>query len=145
MESTPPLTPVRQLPEPGVEMRSPVVFSWGMVEDPSAPVTYTLQVANDDEFADVVLEKSGLDTTEYTPTGNERLRASKEETAYYWRVSAVDAASNKSGWSAVGSFRVVASFTMPSWAIYVLIGVAVVIVGFLVYRLWWRNRKSYWE
>jgi hypothetical protein len=145
MESTPPPTPARQLPEPGVEMRSPVVFSWGMVEDPSAPVTYTLQVANDDEFADVVLEKSGLATTEYTPTGNERLRASKEETAYYWRVSAVDAASNESEWSAAGSFRVVASFTMPSWAIYVLIGVAVVIVGFLVYRLWWRNRKSYWE
>lgn len=145
IESTPPLTPVRQLPEPGVEIRSPVVFGWGTVEDLSAPVTYTLQVANDGEFADVVLEKSGLATTEYTPTSKDRLRASKDETAYYWRVKAVDAASNESGWSAVGSFRVVASFTMPSWAIYVLIGVAVVIVGFLVYRLWKRNRSSYWE
>ncbi len=145
MESTPPLTPVRQLPEPGVEIRSPVVFDWGTVEDLSAPVTYTLQVASDGEFADVVLEKSGLSTTEYTPTSKEQLRASKDETAYYWRVKAVDAASNESGWSAVGSFRVVASFTMPSWAIYVLIGVAVVIVGFLVYRLWKRNRTSYWE
>jgi hypothetical protein len=145
MESTPPLTPVRQLPEPGLEIRSPVTFSWGTVHDTSAPVSYTLQVANDGEFADVVLEKSGLTTTEYTPTGNERLRTSREETAYYWRVKAVDAASNESGWSAVGSFRVVASFTMPSWAIYVLIGVAVVIVGFLVYRLWRRSRSSYWD
>ncbi|MBC8477764.1 MAG: hypothetical protein H8D49_05400, partial [Dehalococcoidia bacterium] len=67
------------------------------------------------------------------------------ETAYAWRVHAVDAASNESGWSDGGSFRLVASFTMPSWAIYVLIGVAVVIVGFLVYRLWKRNRSSYWE
>ena len=145
MESTPPPAPARQLPEPGVEIRSPVIFDWGTVEDLSAPVTYTLQVANDGEFADVVLEKSGLATTEYTPTSNEQLRTSKDETAYYWRVKAVDAASNESGWSAVGSFRVVASFTMPSWAIYVLIGVAVVIVGFLVYRLWRRNRTSYWE
>ncbi len=145
MESTPPLAPGRQLPGPGVEIRSPVVFDWGTVEDLSAPVTYTLQVANDGEFADVVLEKSGLSTTEYTPTSNEQLRASKDETAYYWRVKAVDAASNESGWSTVGSFRVVAAFTMPSWAIYVLIGVAVVIVGFLVYRLWRRNRTSYWE
>jgi len=145
MESTPPPTPVRQLPETGGEIRSPVVFSWGTVEDPSAPVIYTLQVANDGEFADVVLEKSGLATTEYTPTSKERLRTSKEETAYYWRMKAVDAASNESGWSAMGSFRVVASFTMPSWAIYVLIGVAVVIIGFLVYRLWRRSRKSYWE
>lgn len=145
MESTPPLAPVRQLPEPGVEIRSPVIFDWGTVEDLSAPVTYTLQVANDGEFTDVVLEKSGLATTEYTPTGNERLRTSKDETVYYWRVKAVDAAYNESGWSAMGSFRVVASFTMPSWAVYVLIGVAVVIVGFLIYRLWRRNRSSYWE
>ena len=145
VESTPPPRPVRQAPEPGAEVRSPVGFVWSAVDDPSRPVTYTLQVANDEGFTDVLLEKSGLAATEYTPAGKERLRTSKEEATYYWRIRAVDAASNESQWSDVGSFQVTPSFSMPDWAIYVLIGFAVVIVSVLAYRLWRRSRNSYWN
>ena len=145
VESTPPPGPVRQTPEPGAEVRSPVDFVWSAVDDPSRPVTYTVQVANDEGFTDVLLEKTGQTAAEYTPAGEERLRTSKEGAAYYWRVRATDAASNESQWSDVGSFRVTAAFSMPGWAIYVLIGFAVVIVGLLAYRLWRRSRSSYWD
>jgi len=145
VESVPPPRPVKQAPEPDAEVRSAVGFAWTEVHDPSQPVTYTLQVASDSAFTDVSLEKAGLTEAEYTPAGGERLRTSKEGTAYYWRVRAVDAASNESQWSDVGSFRVTPSFTMPGWAIYALIGLAVVIVGVLVFRLWKRSRNSYWN
>ena len=145
VETAPPPVPTPRLPEPGTEVKSPVSFTWRAVEDPSAPVSYIVQVANDGEFTDIVLEKSGIAEAEYIPAGNERLRSSKEETAYYWRVKAVDAASNKSGWSAVGSFRVVPSFIMPGWAIYVLIGLGVVAIGLLGFQLWRRRRNRYWD
>jgi len=145
VETAPPPVPTPRLPEIGTEVKSPVSFTWVEVEDPSAPVSYAVQVANDIEFADVVLEKTGIMAAEYIPAGNERLRSSKEETAYYWRVKAVDAASNEGGWSAVGSFRVVPSFAMPGWAIYVLIGLGTVAIGLLVFQLWRRRRNRYWD
>ena len=144
VESIPPPTPMRLLPESGAEVRPSADFTWEVVADPSAPVTYTVQVAGDEGFADVVLEKKGLTAAEYTPAGGERLGASKEGASYYWRVRAVDAASNESAWSSAGSFRVVPSFVMPGWAIYVLIGIGVVAAGLLVFRLWRRSRK-YWD
>jgi len=145
IETAPPPVPEPQFPEPDTEIESPASFTWEPVNDPSAPVSYVIQVANDAEFTDVVLEKAGIAAAEYTPTGSERLRASKEETSYYWRVKAVDAASNESGWSVAGPFRLVPSFIMPDWAIYVLIGLGAVAVGLLVYQLWRRRRNRYWD
>jgi len=145
VETAPPPVPALRLPETGTEVKSPVSFTWTEVEDPSAPVSYVVQVANDIEFADVVLEKASITAAEYIPGGNERLRSSKEGTTYYWRVKSVDAASNESGWSAAGSFRVVPSFVMPSWAIYVLIGLGAVAIGLLVFQLWRRRRNRYWD
>ena len=145
VESTPPPIPVPRSPRMGAEVHSPVKFDWDEADDPSQPVSYVLQVANDAEFTDIVLEKAGLTDTEHTPGGNQRLRTSREETEYYWRVRAVDAAGNQSGWSGAGRFRVVPSFSMPSWTVYALIGIAVVVIGLLAYRLWRRSRMSYWD
>ena len=145
VETAPPPVPTPRLPETGTEVKSPVNFTWAEVEDPSTPVSYVVQVANDIAFTDVVLQKTGIMSAGYIPAGNERLRSSKEEAAYYWRVKAIDAASNESGWSAAGSFRVVPSFIMPSWAIYVLIGLGAVAIGLLVFQLWRRRRNSYWD
>ncbi len=41
---------------------------------------------------------------------------------YYWRVRAVDAASNESAWSAVRDFTISGPM-LPAWVVYVLIGI----------------------
>jgi hypothetical protein len=68
-------------------------FTWAKVTASSA-VTYTFQVDSDPEFANP-LEKGGLTVNKYTLTNSEALPRGD----YYWRVRAVDTASNQSPWS----------------------------------------------
>ncbi len=143
VENVPPAVPEPELPSADAEVLPPVTFTWATVEDLSLPVKYTLQVANDDTFTELVLEKTGLTEATYTPTKEERLRPSSRSGGYFWRVMAVDAASNTSPWSAPRPFLAGKGKLMPDWAVYVLIGLGVVVVGFLAFRV---RRKSarYW-
>jgi hypothetical protein len=105
IESETPPVPVPLYPEPGSEAKATTYFDWQDVDDPSLPVTYRLQIASGDDFADTIIEKT-LDESEYTLSDEEALAAVTRDSPYYWRVKAIDAAANESEWSAGVSFAV---------------------------------------
>jgi hypothetical protein len=145
MESDAPPIPPPLTPEEGIKAKSPVSFDWEDVTDKSLPVIYNLQVATDKKFTDasIVLKKEGLTESEYTLTKEEKLKSTKKEAPYYWRVSATDSASNVSGWSTPGSFYV--GFQWPElkgWLLYTLIVIGVLI--FLILGFWLGRRTSYY-
>jgi len=122
VETTPPSTPPPLLPGMGAKVNSPVEFDWENVADNSPPVTYTLQVSSDSGFSatSIILEKTDLEVSGYTFTEQEELALAGKETPYYWRIKAIDAASNESSWSGLGEFYVSPPFSFPTWAIIVL-------------------------
>ena len=143
MESEAPPAPTPLLPKMGVKVEPPVYFDWEDVDDPSLPITYRFQVASDKNFTSILLEKKGLTDPEYTLTEEEKLAAVKKEAPYYWRVKAIDSAANESEWSTPGSFYVGASFALPSWAIFTLIGLGVLIISFFAF--WLGRRTAYYH
>lgn len=129
--SAPPV-PALLVPQPDVVSEVPVFFKWQAVASLSPPVTYHLQVATDANFTSPLLDKTGLTAPEYLlPKKEIKL---EREIKYYWRVKAVDGASNESVWTAAGSFYASAPFKFPGWVIYTLIGIGVIIVGFVAFR-----------
>ena len=139
MESTAPPIPAPLLPLDGDKAKSQAFFDWKDVDDFSLPVTYTFQIATDDEFTEdsIVLKKEGLTDSEYTIAKEEKLESTKKEAPYSWRVKAIDGASNESEWSGAGSFYVGFVFEMSSWVFYVLgvLGALLFIfLGFLLGR-----------
>ena len=141
MESAPPTIPLPLLPQMGVKAESPVYFDWDDVTDPSG-VTYTLQVAADESFTDIVLEKTELAESEYTLTKEEKLESTKKEAPYYWRVRAIDGASNMSEWSGAGSFYVGFTFQLTGWVLYTLIGIVGLLLLAFVYLMGRRRAAS---
>ncbi len=137
MESVPPPAPTPLLPPTGSKPKQPVSFDWGDVTDESLPVTYTFQIATDQDFASIVLEQAGLTQSQYTLTEEERLDSRSKKEPYYWRVRAVDGAQNVSLWSEVSTFGI--GFIWPDWIIYVWFGLGVVIIGLLAF---WLGRRS---
>jgi len=142
MESEAPPVPVPLQPEVDGKAKAEAYFDWEDVSDPSG-VTYTLQIASNENFTEdsIVLEKEGLTESEYTLTEEERLESTQKEAPYYWRVKAVDRASNESGWSTPASFHVGFSITLPDWAMYVIYVVGAVVVGFIGF--WFGRRTTY--
>ncbi len=141
MESTAPMAPVPLKPEMGIKAESPVYFDWRDVTDPSG-VTYTLQIAADEDFTSIVLEKKGLTDSEYTLTEEEELKPVNKKASYYWHVKAVDGASNESVWSGTGSFYTGSSFAMPQWATFTLFGIVALLLGFFGFRMGRRTAYS---
>jgi archaellum component FlaG (FlaF/FlaG flagellin family) len=143
MESTPPQVPQPKLPLDGTKAESKAYFDWEDVTDPSG-VTYTLQIATDEGFTEgsIVLEKTDIADSEYTLTKEEKLKSTKKEAPYYWRIRAVDGAENASGWTSPGSFYIGFTFELTGWILYTLMGVAGILllaIGYLVGR-----RTSYY-
>jgi hypothetical protein len=136
MESSPPPAPALVEPEPAARAEAGATMVWGSVADPSG-VKYTLQIALGTSFSSLVFEKTGLTTTEYTLTEDEKLQPSTKDNPYYWRVKAIDGAGNESNWSNARSFSVGTPF--PMWAIYVLIGLGVLIIILLAF---WLGRRA---
>ena len=120
VESTPPLAPTLILPEIEEEVSPPLYFVWSDVSDESEPVHYVFQISNTDEFSasTVILEKRGLTTSELTLTAAEIQKLTRGSSPYYWRVRAVDAASNEGRWTYPGTFNIYAPF--PAWATIIL-------------------------
>ncbi len=131
---SPPPTPVSFLPTTGSSLETPVTLKWQTVTNLSPPLNYTLQVATDIDFIDIILEMEGLIISEYLMPEDEDLELERGLT-YFWRVKAIDSVGNEGDWSTPGSFFITSSFSFPSWAIYVLIGIGVIIVGFLAFRV----------
>lgn len=144
MESTAPPIPVPLLPTMDSKASAEAHFDWEDVTDLSLPITYTLQIATDDQFTttSILLEKTGLTDSEYTVTSEESLASVERENPYYWRVRAIDSASNESGWTGTGSFYVGFSFEMPTWLIYTLFGLGAVLLGVLGF--WLGRRTTYY-
>lgn len=141
MESTPPPIPSPLLPRMSAKTESPVYFDWEDVIDASLPVTYTLQIATDENFSahSIVLEKKDLTNSEYTIAKGLKLEPTREY-PYYWRVKATDSASNESGWSAPRSFYIVGRFAWPSWISHVWWGLGAMGAG--LFGIWVGRRTA---
>jgi hypothetical protein len=139
MESQAPQIPLPLLPSLGEKADALTVFDWANVNDASG-VTYTLQLATRDDFAlsSMVLVKEGLTSSEYTLTDEEKLPSRSAGEPYYWRVNAVDGASNESGWSAPGEFFV--GLSLPNWTVHVWWGLGCFGAGMFGY--WLCKRKK---
>jgi hypothetical protein len=103
MESTPPAKPNLLTPAPGSQASISPTFVWSGVSDPSG-VTYSLQVARDAAFSQMLLDKQGLTTPDYAVTPAEAFGLTKATSPYFWRVKASDGAGNDSDWTAAGTF-----------------------------------------
>lgn len=141
MEAQSPGVPQLLLPEIGTKAASLTQFDWESVEDPSG-VSYELQVATSEDFAAdaMVLEVVGIGESEYTLTDEEALESRSEEEPYYWRVRAIDGASNASAWADTSSFHV--GFAWPDWIIHLWWGLGVLGAIFLGYYL--GKRRAYY-
>ncbi len=106
IESTPPSVPTLVLPADGAATRTSPYLDWQDVSDPSAPVTYRLQVSGDSGFAVLIVNETGLRDSQYSFGAAANLTVGDQPVAYYWRVQAEDAAGNLSEWSAARSFTV---------------------------------------
>lgn len=142
VESIAPDTPPPLSPEMGVKLKSPGTFDWEDVTDDSKPVTYVLQIATDDAFeaAYIVMDITDIELSTYTLTEAEELKLAGRKDAYYWRIQAVDAASNKSEWTGAGEFYVGGGTSeFPSWALYTIIGIGAVLIFGIGY---WLGRRT---
>ena len=138
-----PPAPALLLPEVDSKAEALAYFYWESVTDLSPPITYHLQIASDENFTSIVLEKQGLADHKYAIAEDEKLEAVRKEAPYYWRVKAVDSASNESEWSSPSSFYVGFSFALPGWLLYTLIGLGVIFIGFLAF--WVGRRTAYYQ
>lgn len=138
-----PHTPALLLPETDTRPETNLIhFDWEDVFSLNPPITYTLQVAADWAFTNIILEKAGLTESEYTLTEEEELAAVEQEAPYYWRVKVIDDAANESEWSTPQPFYVGFSFTPPGWLLYTLIAIGVILIGLLAF--WFGRRTAYY-
>lgn len=131
MESDAPPIPVPLLPEVAATVEVETHFDWGDVADPSG-ITYTLQIGTDADFTPIVLERKGLTQSEYTITKGETLKPTGMDAPYYWRVRAVDNASNEGKWTIPVLFYADHSREVtPGWTLYLWIGLVALLLGII--------------
>jgi hypothetical protein len=135
----PPQAPALLYPDLDTTVAIPIFFNWQDITTLNSPVTYHLQISTDLGFSTLVLEEIGLDDSEYYLFEPEYLPETGEDVPYYWRVRTIDSVHNESQWSETRLFYVQNEFSFPSWAIYTLIGIGAVLVGYLAY---WMGRRT---
>ncbi|MFC1958652.1 hypothetical protein ACFLV6_01885, partial [Chloroflexota bacterium] len=135
MESEAPSAPMQLVSQFDTTPETKVHFDWEDIEDISG-VTYVLQIASDADFETIVLENKGLTSSEYALTEEADIGATREEALYYWRVKAVDGASNNSRWAFYRSLyprsaQAESPFSRnPTWGYGIAIGL--ILTGLLV-------------
>ncbi len=141
VETTVPQTPAPLAPAMGAKVQKALAFDWKDITVDNPPTTYTLQVATSSDFSasSIVLERKGLTASTYTATAEELTKLQGRQTAYYWRVQAVDASETASPWTGAGQFYVSKPFALPTWANW-----AAIVVGGLILALlgYWLGRRS---
>ena len=141
MDSSPPPVPALLLPANDTKGDALARFTWSAVTDPSG-VTYTLQVATDATFANIILERKDLTTPTYQLTEVQRLKSVSKKEPYYWRVKATDGAFNESDWTKPQPFFV--GFVLATWGLYTIFGFIGLLIGVLGF--WLGRRTSYhWD
>lgn len=145
MESQAPPAPSLALPLPTPAAKQPITFDWADVNDASLPVKYNLEVATSSDFnaGSVVLKKEGLTTSTFTVPETQKLQSLKKGNSYYWRVKAIDAASNESAWTNAGTFTVKAGFSLPTWALYTVFALGAILLGLIGFILGRRSGGAY--
>jgi len=108
-------------------------MKWTGVTDPSG-VTYSLEVDTTSDFSQPILQQTDIPGTSYTLTSAQALPKGE----YYWRVEAVDGASNESGWSQPWLLK---SGLMAPWTLAIIIILVVAAVGTMAYFLVVRLRR----
>jgi hypothetical protein len=144
VESNQPPTPSISLPADGERMTKDAHFEWTPVSDPSG-VTYTVDIAEDSKFSNVIMSQANIVANYIDITEDSKMLPGKEK-PYYWRVKAVDRASNESGWSLVSSFYKGHTFftiigNMPEWVKWVLIVLGLCLFGFMFFWIGHTIRK----
>jgi hypothetical protein len=134
-----PTEPSALEPTESANLKFPIVLKWQAVTDLSKPVTYSLQISRNIEFTALLVDEKGLTSAAYSILEDSKSIFVKNYT-YYWKVKAVDAAGNASGWSAASTFSI-APNGFPAWAGFTLAVLAVVILGLVFLRL--RKKTSY--
>ena len=79
-----------------------VTLVWSEAHDPTPPLTYSVQVDDDQDFSSPVLEQAALDTSFVIPAA-----MLPDAVPLYWRVAASDGG-GRAQWTEPGSFSVVA-------------------------------------
>ena len=141
IESIPPSNPPMLEPRPDTKVNSPATFDWDDVIDESAPVTYALQISSDSGFSEgtIIINKTALAASTYTLTEQEELKPANQEIPYYWRIKAIDAASNETQWSIPARFYVSPAFSFPTWATIILL----IVGGIVLFGLgYWLGRRT---
>jgi len=135
VESTPPPAPGLLVPAEGDRFTKDARFFWETVSDPSG-VTYVIEVADDARFSRPIISQAGMAQTYLDVPDSAKTLPGKSD-LYYWRVKAVDGASNIGAWSVTGSFykgvtveSVMAD--MPAWTKFALIGIGLLLFVFMV-------------
>jgi len=136
VESEGPVAPETLSPREHDEVSSPFVLDWEGVYDISQPLVYSIQIARTPDFRRPILEKSDLIASQLTIGNGDTLLPSRRGTYYYWRVCAIDGASNVGEWSTATAFRVKPASPLPTWLLDVLIGMAALIAIVFGYRIW---------
>jgi hypothetical protein len=120
-----------------------LLLDWEDVVDKSMPVSYTLQLAQDAGFAtgSVFLEKTELADSEYLIEAS-TMKQLRPRRSYYWRVRAVDSASNIGGWTKASEIKIAPASTMPSWLMYMLAVLGALFILFIWYMIRRAERKT---
>jgi hypothetical protein len=112
---------------------------WEDVTDLSG-VSYVIQIASDPVFTTdtMIVETSGLSLPEYHFTPESKAAYYKKGMSFYWRVKAIDFASNTGDWSEIGDFSI-ADNDSP-FASYGLFAEMSAIGGMLIF--WFVRKKK---
>jgi hypothetical protein len=141
IESTPPEAPSPISPDPSSAYSffdtAPIEFTWSAVEDPSG-VTYTIEIAQKEDFSGPVIRKEKLEKPEYKMQRSERPAFGN----YYWRVKAIDLAGNTGDWSKVRSIEFSGSILV--WGGGIGLGVLVIIL-LIIWRIRAISKKGGWK
>ena len=119
-------------------------FQWSAVNDTSGISHYCLQIAKNEIFTNLFLSVGDIAAKPGEPTVSYELakRDALGQGTYYWRVRAVDKASNEGRWSTTYSLR---AGKLPLWAFIGIIIVGVGVIGFLSYYFIVRKREAYYR
>jgi len=141
VEASAPPVPQPISPALASKEKGNVTFEWKPVTYDIMGFTYQLQVSKDSTFASMLIDKTGLTTTNYSLTDSEKLDKTGSGEFYYWRVRAVDEAGNEGAWTSNANFTVGGGW--PGWLTWVLIGLGVVVLGILAF--WIGRRIAYYS